>query len=515
MHTHHEPYVDWTIAGRLQRPGQSRQNHPGEEAGMIRSINFRLNETEYRISIREEALALDWIRNEAGLKGTKEGCREGDCGACLVLLGGLGPDGTTEWRSVTSCTLAMGELDGRHVVTIEGLAAAGLTPVMAAMLDEGASQCGFCSPGFILALTGYLVTGARMDPVEAMVAVEGNLCRCTGYGSIRRAAARLATEFQGLPAGLAERLAALAERKVLPAGLASLMAAPPEHASRHAVDTEDAPGQKAGFVIGGGTDYFVRNPDPEPGLAPSFSDRGPEARVIGEFIESGRTMVRLGAAVNATDFFASPIVRRAAPGIERHEVEVASPPIRNRATLTGNIVNASPIADMTAMLIALGARLELEGAAGERVVALEDFYLGYKKIDLHPGEQVTAILFEGGWSRFAFEKAAKRERLDIATVNCAVAVRLAADGTISGARYSAGGVAATPLRLRDAEAALTGQKPSAALARTLGTLAAAAGSPMSDVRGSSTYRKRLLERLAWAACCRLWPELRLEEELLA
>ncbi len=483
---------------------------------MIRSINFRLNETDHRISIREEALALDWIRNEAGLKGTKEGCREGDCGACLVLLGGRGPDGATEWRSVTSCTLAMGELDGRHVVTIEGLAAAGLTPVMEAMLDEGASQCGFCSPGFILALTGYLVSGARVDPVEAMVAVEGNLCRCTGYGSIRRAAARLAAEFQGLPARLAERLAERAARGVLPAGLAACMATPPEHAGRHAGDAEDAPGsQQAGLVLGGGTDYFVRNPDPEPGLAPSFSDRGPEARVIGEFVENGRTMVRLGAAVNATDFFVSPVVRRAAPGIERHEVEVASPPIRNRATLAGNIVNASPIADMTAMLIALGARLELEGATGERVVALEDFYLGYKKIDLHPGEQVTAILFEGGWSRFAFEKAAKRERLDIATVNCAIAVRLAADGTITDARYSAGGVAATPLRLRDAEAALTGKKPSAALARTLGTLAAGAGSPMSDVRGSSTYRKRLLERLAWAACCRLWPELRLEEELLA
>ena len=126
-----------------------------------------------------------------------------------------------------------------------------------------------------------------------------------------------------------------------------------------------------------------------------------------------------------------------------------------------------------------------------------------------------AISFEGGWTRFAFEKASKRERLDIATVNCAVAVRMAADGTIAAARYSAGGVAATPLRLLDAEKAMIGRKPSAALAREVGALAAAAGSPMSDVRGSSTYRKRLLERLAWAAFTRLWPELKLEEELLA
>jgi xanthine dehydrogenase small subunit len=478
---------------------------------MNRTIAFRLNERDYCLEVREEALALDWIRNEAGLKGTKEGCREGDCGACLVLLGGRGPDGGAEWRSVTSCTLAMGELDGRHVVTIEGLASAGLTPVMEAMLDEGASQCGFCSPGFVLALTGYLISGARVDPVEAMVAVEGNLCRCTGYGSIRRAAARLAADFADLPAGLEARLAMLAARKALPPGLASLMATPPEPAGRSGGPTAGT----ANLVLGGGTDYFVRNPDPEPGLAPSFSDRGPEARRIAEGMDSGGPIVRLGAAVSAADFFGSAAVRKAAPGIERHEFDVASPPIRNRATLAGNIVNASPIADMTAMLIALGADLSLAGPSGPRSLALEDFFLGYKKIDLRDGERVEEIAFRGGWSRFAFEKASKRERLDIATVNCAAAVVMAPDGTIARARYAAGGVAATPLRLRDIEAAMAGRRPSAALAREMGSLAAGAGSPMSDVRGSSTYRKRLLERLAWAACVRLWPELRLEEELLA
>ncbi|MBU1080798.1 MAG: FAD binding domain-containing protein [Spirochaetes bacterium] len=482
---------------------------------MIRQTRFRLNETEYRIDVRQEALALDWIRDEAGLKGTKEGCREGDCGACLVLLGGRAPDGSTEWRSATSCTLAMGELNGKHVVTIEGLASAGLTPVMEAMLDEGASQCGFCSPGFVLALTGYLVSGARIDPVDAMVAVEGNLCRCTGYGSVRRAAARLAGEFSGLPAGLEERLAVLSERRVLPAGIAATMALPPEPSEDPvAPEAPEAARSATALVLGGGTDYFVRNPDPDPALDPSFTDRGPLARSISESERDGRPSVRLGAAVNATDFFGSPAVRRAAPGIERHELDVASPPIRNRATLAGNIVNASPIADMTAMLIALGAELELDGPAGSRALALEDFYLGYKKTALRPGEALASIRFDGGWSRFAFEKASKRERLDIATVNCAAAVVMAPDGSIARARYSAGGVAATPLRLRDAEAAMVGQRPSAALARRLGAIAAAAGSPMSDVRGSAVYRERLLERLAWAACCRLWPELSLEEELL-
>ncbi len=490
---------------------------------MTRNIRFRLNETDLEITVREEALSLDWIRNEAGLKGTKEGCREGDCGACLVLLGGSGPAGDTEWRSVTSCTLAMGELDGRHLVTIEGLSSAGLTPVMEAMLDEGASQCGFCSPGFVLALTGYLVAGARVDPIAAMVAVEGNLCRCTGYGSIRRAASRLALEFADLPLGLGPRLAVLASRRVLPAGLAAAMAKPPKPAGKASTPALAASGHgdTAGPVLGGGTDYFVRNPDPEDGLAPSFTDSGSEARRIVELPpESTRpgkfAFVSVGPAATVTDFFGSPIVRGAAPGIEDSELSIASPPIRNRATLAGNIVNASPIADMTAMLIALGAIVEMSGGEkGRRSVPLEDFFLGYKKIDLRQGERVVGIEFEGGWTRFAFEKASKRERLDIATVNCAVAVRMAADGTIAAARYSAGGVAATPLRLLDVEKAMAGRKPSAALAREVGSLASAAGSPMSDVRGSSVYRKRLLERLAWAAFTRLWPRLMLEEELLA
>jgi len=479
---------------------------------MIRTIAFRLNGVDRRESLREEALALDWIRNEAGLKGTKEGCREGDCGACLALLGGRSPEGAVEWRSVTTCTLAVGELDGRHLVTIEGLAKAGLTPVMEAMLDEGASQCGFCSPGFVLALTGYLVSGARIDPVDAMLAVEGNLCRCTGYGSIRRAARRLATEFADLPTGLCDRLAVLSERRVLPPDLAAAMADLPEPAQ---ASSPPAPGEPSDPVLGGGTDYFVRNPDPEPGLEPAFMARGPEARRIKELNRSGRAMLALGPGVNATDFFGSPLVRAAAPGIERYEAAVASPPIRNRATLAGNIVNASPIADMTAMLLALGAELELSGPTGSRTVPLESFFVGYKKLDLGLGERVSEIRLESGWDRFAFEKASKRERLDIATVNIAVAVRMAPDGTIACARCSAGGVAATPLRLPAAEALLAGKRPNAELARALGTAYAGSGSPMSDVRGSSGYRRRLLERLAWAAMTRLWPELRLEEELLA
>jgi xanthine dehydrogenase small subunit len=504
---------------------------------MKRNIRFRLNERLYDLAVRNEALALDWIRNEGSLKGTKEGCREGDCGACLVMFGGRDAAGQVEWQTVTSCTLAMGELDGRHIITIEGLAAAGLTPVMEAMLDEGASQCGFCSPGFILALTEYLVSGTRIDAVAAMTAVEGNLCRCTGYGSIRRAAARLAKEFAGLPEGLVPRLQALAQRGVLPASLAVFMSDPPAPVGRPALSQSSAQDDNGAIpahapAIGGGTDFFVRNPDPDEGLSLYFTGSDPEARAIGTCELDGKQYVSLGAGVTATDFFNSQVVQAIAPGIDRFERDIASPPIRNRATLAGNIANASPIADMTAILIALDARLELratstegssvgtsgssaapDGKDSRRYVDLPAFFLGYKKIDLKPGERIGAILIPAVPVLFNFEKAAKRARLDIATVNSAIGLTLGSDGTITAARYAAGGIAPVPLRLGEIEAALVGNKPSAALARGIGSLAMQAGSPIGDVRGSSAYRRRLMERFAWAHFIRLWPQLKLEEEL--
>ncbi|GAB1482455.1 xanthine dehydrogenase small subunit [Treponema sp.] len=487
---------------------------------MKHNIRFRLNESLYELAVRDEALALDWIRNEAGLKGTKEGCREGDCGACLVMFGGRDALGQVEWQTVTSCTLAMGELDGRHIITIEGLAAAGLTPVMEAMLEEGASQCGFCSPGFILALTGYLVSGAKIDAVAAMTAIEGNLCRCTGYGSIRRAATRLAKDFSGLPEGLIPRLLVLSERGVLPPSLAALMNDPPAPVGHpYEADIQAVVGAipTSAPAIGGGTDFFVRNPDPDESLSLHFTGSEPGARAIGSRDLGGKKFISLGSGVTATDFFNSAAVQAIAPGIEGFQLDIASPPIRNRATLAGNIANASPIADMTAILIALDARLELHAATADgdslRYLDLPEFFLSYKKTDLRPGERISAILIPAKTVLFNFEKAAKRARLDIATVNSAIALSLGPDGSIRAACYAAGGIAPVPLRLRGVEASLIGKKPSAALAREVGSMAMEAGSPIGDVRGSSGYRRRLMERFAWAHFIRLWPQLKLEEEL--
>ena len=467
---------------------------------MRRRLTFRVNEHLVDTEAWEETLVLDFLRRELGLTGTKEGCREGDCGACLVLLGEPGEEGPV-WKAVPSCLLALGELDGSHLVTIEGMAAAGLTPVMEAFLDEGASQCGFCSPGFIVALTSFLVQG-RIDPVHALVSIEGNLCRCTGYGSIRRAAAKLTRDFADLPADLEARLGVLAARKVLPAGLAALMADLPERGSRPA----SAP---AGLNLGGGTDWFVRNPDPDTGAAVAFTDR---QSGLGR-IARRDAFLEIGAAVTVRDFFENPLVRAHAPGMESFEAQVASLPIRNRATLAGNVVNASPIADMTAILLGLDARARLRSATGSRDLPLSEFFLGYKKTALAAGEYIEALLLPAadGSVLFNFEKVAKRESLDIASANTALGLRMKG-GKISWARLSMGGMAAVPLLALKASEFLVGKAPDAGTAREAARLALSETSPMSDVRGSAGYRTRLLERLILAHFVRLFPDRGLLEE---
>ncbi len=489
---------------------------------MHMSLRFRLNGRLIELKESGGAVLLDWLRREEGLTGTKEGCREGDCGACLVLLGEAPADphaGKVEWVPVTSCLLALGDLDGRHVVTIEGLAADGPTPVMRALHDQNASQCGFCSPGIVVAITARLLEGGSIHEAALAAALEGNLCRCTGYAAIRRAVAKIAPDFADLPKDFSERLAALAERGVIPPALAESMKDLPPAAS-HQKATPAAEGSPASDerTLGGGTDWFVRHPDPEPETEFEFVDRQRKLRGIHKV--DGR--LEIGAAATIREFFASRAVRALAQGIESFEVDVASPSIRARGTLAGNIANASPVADMTAMLLALDARLRLKERHGEatREVALRDFFLGYKKTAARDDERIDAIILPDAAvpRRVAFEKAAKRARLDIAAVNTAMACRIEeGEGApvLRDVRLSAGGVGPTPLFLAAASAFAEGKAVDAALVREVSRLAAAGTSAMSDARGSASYRTTMVERLTTAHFLRLFPELKLEEELFA
>lgn len=482
---------------------------------MKRTLRFLLNGTTFEIVEREEMVALDWIRGKQLLTGTKEGCREGDCGACMVLLGERTETGP-RWKTALSCLLALGELDGKQVITIEGLGAGGLTPVMEAMLDEGASQCGFCTPGFVVSLTTYLIAGGKLTYEGAVRAIEGNLCRCTGYASIERAAARLVDRFKDLPESLPERIRELSHSGVIPERIAELMGEVPEPASPRS-GAAGGNGAEA-FTIGGGTDHYVRNPDPDPEqeATVSFVDLSPELRRI----EAAEGELRIGAGVSIQDFFENPLIGRSFPGIERFEGDFASLPIRNRATLAGNITNASPIGDMTAILLALEAVVSLRtlSTGTDRRVPLNSYFLGYRQTALRPGEQVTLISLpvppQNERVRFNFEKVAKRRHLDIASVNSACLAASDEQNRVSRIALSAGGMGPIPVRLTKTEEYLLGRKVEEGVAARAAEIAAAECTPIDDVRGRADYRRALLGRFIWAHLIALFPQLELEKELM-
>jgi xanthine dehydrogenase small subunit len=425
----------------------------------------------------------------------------------------------------------MGELQGRHLLTIEGLSAAspdGLTPVMKAFLEENASQCGFCSPGFIVSLTGWLLEAQPLDLAGAIVAVEGNLCRCTGYGAIARAAARLAAEFAGLPAPGEARIAALVAAGVVPASVEGFRAAGASSGAISAAaavgPAETAPAiQSQALLLGGGTDWYVRNPEPEDSGECRLLDMdGALCRIETEKNSGGSGAISVGAAVTVREFFESPLLRSGIPGIEVFGRDVASSLIRNRATIGGNVANASPVADMTAILIGLGARVRLgkysprPGLVSEaREMPLERLFRGYKSLDLSEGEIIESFEIRpcAAEEKFNFEKIAKRRTLDIAAVNTAMRIRTS-EGFIAEARISAGGVAPVPLFLERSSAWLAGKPVSAETAREAARLAMDECCPIGDVRGSAEYRRRLLGRLVIAHFIRFFPDSGIAQELL-
>jgi len=272
------------------------------------------------------------------------------------------------------------------------------------------------------------------------------------------------------------------------------------------------------LTLGGGTDHYVRNPDPdagpESGGSISFINRDPALRRISRTDDA----ITLGAAVTVQEFFESPIVREAFPGIERHESDFASLPIRNRATLAGNITNASPIGDMTAILLALQAEVHIRGGKPIRILPLDRYFLGYRRTALQPGEEVAALSIPipapAPRRCFNFEKVAKRRHLDIASVNSGCLALADEAGVIQSITLSAGGVGPVPIRLRSTEESLLGKRVDAGTARRAAEVAAEECTPIDDVRGAAAYRRVLLGRFIWAHLMRLEPELEPAKELL-
>jgi xanthine dehydrogenase small subunit len=468
-------------------------------------LHFILNDRPVATDRPVGTIALDYLRGEQHLLGTKEGCREGDCGACMVLLGELQDDGTLLYRPAPACLLPIGELARRHLVTIEGLNGDGLNPIQRALVDAGAVQCGYCTPGLVVALTAYFLSTPDRSTDSALDAIGGNLCRCTGYAAVRRAVAGLCRRFP-IQAGVRNgNLAALiTEGLVLP-----YFAAVPEqlnHLQGEQVSATDA----ETIVVAGGTDLFVQRANGLVDAPLSFLSN------VGRYrgIRSDGDRCWIGAATTIEEIRCSRLLAAIIPSLEQDLLLMCSAPIRRQATVGGNLVNASPIADLIVLFLALGATVELEGSSGRREVALDEFYSGYRRTVLQRGEIVAGIHFERPLpdARLSFEKVAKRRLLDIAAVNTAMAIRVSG-GVIESIGLSAGGVAPAPVILRAAEDYLRGKPVSAEHVRVGASIAEAEIAPISDIRGSAEYKRLLLRQLLYAHFLKTCPTCVRAEEL--
>lgn len=469
---------------------------------MAPETHFLLNDRSVSTSEPPGLLVLDYLRHRERQTGTKEGCKEGDCGACTVLIGELA-GGTVDYKPVTSCLMPIGELQGKHLVTIEGLNLPQLTPVQSSIVAEGASQCGFCTPGIVVSLTGLLMRrGATLDRDAVKVALSGHLCRCTGYRSLKAAgdqACREVAERTGVEALVADgRLPEYFGE--VPARLRDLQA-------RH---EDAAPAAPRGVLIAGGTDLYVQQGEDVAEAPVGVLDARPELKGI----ERRNGELRVGALTTFEEFAEHPEVRRQIPQIADYMFLIASWQIRNRATLGGNVINASPIGDMTVLLLALEAQLVLADGDASRTVPMRAFYKGYKVMDKVPGEILTEILIPalGSADRVNWEKVSKRKCLDIATVNSAIKIRLEGD-LVADVGLAVGGVAPVPLALRATGEHLLGKPVDSETVESALAIAQSEISPISDVRGSAEYKRLLTRQLLIAHFARLFPD-RLEMGVL-
>ena len=453
--------------------------------------HFWLNNEEVLTSQPPGTLLLDFLRFHRQLTGTKEGCKEGDCGACTVLVGRL-QGRQLQYRPETSCLIPLGEMHGKHVVTVEGLNTRRLNPVQDAIVEEGASQCGFCTPGIVVSLTGLLLAGrGALSTAAVRCALSGHLCRCTGYRSLKAVYDRLASlplEWRGPEE--------LIQAGYLPAYFQEM----PERLQ--AIEPREEV-QWEGLPVAGGTDLYVQRGEQIPEQPVQLLRDRPE--LLGIAVRNG--FLDIGAATTFEDFAAHPEVQRVLPEIQENMFLVASWQLRHRATLGGNLVNASPIADLTILLLALDAQLLLTSPGGQRVVPLTRFYRGYKQLNLEPGELVTRIRLpippEG--TRIHWEKVSKRRCLDIASVNSAIRLQVE-NGRIVDAALSMGGVAPVPLYLKKTSRWLRNRPVTLQTVRGAQAHVQQEISPISDIRGSAAYKRLLAHQLVLAHFAHLFPE---------
>ena len=460
-----------------------------------------INRETVRLDSKLNAITLDILRGERGLTEVKEGCREGDCGACTVMLGSLRQNGTVDYQAVNSCLLPAAAIAGKHLVTVKGINPDGsnLNPIQEAFLAEGAVQCGFCTPGILMALTAHLLSAREPDTESACHAIAGNICRCTGYAAIRRAVDRL---FKSIPHLWGkERVKKLISLEILPEYFIHI----PEKLKAIKPAAESTPGdiENNQVYVAGGTDLFV-HPSHELKCRPlKFLDpaTGPNG------IKITRSHMEVTAELTTEAFRRAPKIRQLWPKLPEMLKLVSSVQIRNRATIAGNIVNASPIGDISIILLALDAELELTEKGKKRRMPLKVFFIDYKKTALPPGGRLTRLFIPlpGPEVQFHFEKVSRRQHLDIASVNTAIQISLR-DGRITDLGLAAGGVAPVPLFLEQTVAFLRGKVVTATVLEEALAVLDREIAPISDMRGSAEYKRRLLRNLFLSHFLTLFPD---------
>ena len=452
---------------------------------------------------------LQHLREDLHCTGTKEGCAEGDCGACTVVLASL-VDGQVEMKTVNACIQLTPTLDGKALFSVEDLQQpdGALHPVQQAMVECHGSQCGFCTPGFVMSLWGMYLKkdGATPTRCEIDDGLSGNLCRCTGYRPIIDAARRMSE----LPKVTFDR-AALAQQL--------------QDLQRDSLHTYAARGQQ--FHAPRTVDELaqLRADKPQATLLAGSTDVGlwvtKQMRELGEIIYLGNVaalktiavqddMLDIGAGASLNDAYAA-LCEHYPEELSELWQRFASLPIRNAGTLGGNVANGSPIGDSMPWLIALGTQIVLRGPAGQRTMALEDFYLGYQKKDLRPDEFVEALKvpLPRAQVKFRTYKLAKRFDQDISAVCAAFAFELDGERIVN-ARIAFGGMAATPQRATQTETFLRNQMwTEENLVIAMGLLADDYA-PLSDMRASNTYRMTTAQNLLR----RFWLETRHSAPLL-
>jgi xanthine dehydrogenase small subunit len=463
-------------------------------------IYLWLNGRITKASIAPAQTTLDFLHQEQGMFGTKCSCNEGDCGACTVVVASV-LNGSIHYEAINSCLYPAAKLHGKHLITIEGLGTPeALHPIQQVMLDFHSTQCGYCTPGFVMSLFALLVNENNPDRERIMAALEGNLCRCTGYDSILKAAEYLSSHFK--KGSLIPEWCLDVEEKLLEfdqkAGYSirtvdRLYPCEEYYVAGSMVELFslfNTHQDKAYRLINGGTDIMVQI-NIQKAHYPILIDISQIACL--KELSLDQSFVRIGANITYSELLHSSIIHKHIPALRYIIRRIASEQIRNFGTLAGNIGNASPIGDGIPLLLALDCQIVLASENGERTLQLSDFFLDYRKTALRDREIISSILIPIVQDQRFVRclKASKRKSVDISAVSTAIAISYQGNRIIN-ARLALGGVAKTPVLSQVFTREVENKQFKALDIKSIAQSICEEFEPISDVRGSRIYRSKII-----------------------